>query len=284
MKRFKLLVLFAAVLPAQALGAPSKAPPAMAVAPAPAWHVEVKQVFGFVPGFMMGVPPEAGDAWWMGFKGLYLGETALPGKIKSMISIAVASQIPCQYCTYADTTFAMKLEGASQREVNEAVMMASITRLASTILNGSGQEEADFKKEADAIFAKAKKGPDKAMVAIEVKDGPSALKDVQQTFGLVPTFIKRVPDKMQAPLWLMMKNFQLNPATALPNKYKELIGLGVAAQIPCKYCMYFHREAARLNGATQAEIDEAVTVAGDTRAKFKKEIDAVVKNLQKSMK
>ena len=71
---------------------------------------------------------------------------------------------------------------------------------------------------------------------------------------------------------------------------------GVAAQIPCKYCMYFHREAAKMNGATAAEIDEAIAVAGDTRAssalmygaqvdmaKFRKDIDAVIKHLQKTM-
>lgn len=264
--------------------------------PAPAWHDEVKGAFGFVPSFVKAVPPESGEAWWMTFKGLYLGETAIPGKYKDLISIAVASQIPCQYCVYADTAFAMKLDGATAREVNETVMMASITRLFSTILNGSGQEEADFKREADAIFAYVKKNGGKTPPAIQVTDAASAQKDIQQVFGLVPSFMKRFPPSTTAGMWLQMKTFQLNPETAIPPKYKELIGLGVAAQIPCKYCMYFHREAARLNGATQAEIDEAVAVAADTRAAsalmygtqvdmatFRREIDTAIKNMQKQI-
>ena len=46
---------------------------------------------------------------------------------------------------------------------------------------------------------------------------------------------------------------------------KELIGLAVAAQIPCSYCIYFHTEAARLNGATDEQIAEAVAMAAITR-------------------
>jgi len=282
------------VVPFVATAAPGGKPapkPAM-----PAWQAEVKSTFGFVPDFVKVVPPEAGEACWMAFKGLWLGETALPGKYKDLISIAVASQIPCQYCSYADTQFAMKLDGATQREVNEAVMMASLTRLASTILNGSGQEEADFRKEADAIFAFVKKNAGKPPKAVAVTDAASAQADMQATFGMVPSFAKRVPPQMLAGFWLQMKTFQLNPETAIPGKYKELIGLGVAAQIPCKYCMYFHREAAKLNGASQAEIDEAIAVAADTRAssalmyggqiempKFKKEIDQAIRHLQKQM-
>jgi AhpD family alkylhydroperoxidase len=286
-----LLCVVPFVASAQPKGAKPAPKPAM-----PAWQMEVKSSFGFIPDFVKVVPPEAGEAWWMGFKGLWLGETALPGKYKDLISIAVASQIPCQYCTYADTQFAMKLDGATQREVNEAVMMASLTRLASTILNGSGQDEAEFKKEADSMFAFAKKNAGKPPKEIAVTDGASAQADMQATFGMVPSFAKHVPPTMLAGLWLQMKTFQLNPTTAIPGKYKELIGLGVAAQIPCKYCMYFHREAAKMNGASQAEIDEAVAVAADTRAssalmyggqidmpKFKKEIDQAIRNMLKMM-
>ena len=57
----------------------------------------------------------------------------------------------------------------------------------------------------------------------------------------------------------------MNPNTALDGKTKELIGLAVAAQIPCEYCIYFPTEFARVNGATEQEIEEAVGMAAMTR-------------------
>ena len=46
---------------------------------------------------------------------------------------------------------------------------------------------------------------------------------------------------------------------------KELIGLAVASQIPCAYCVYFHTAAARANGATEEEVREAVAMAAVSR-------------------
>ena len=83
---------------------------------------------------------------------------------------------------------------------------------------------------------------------------------------------------------------QLIPNTALPSKEKELIGLAVAAQIPCTYCVVFHTEAAKLNGATDDEIREAVAMARSCvtgarcstasmvdEAQFKKDVDRIMK-------
>jgi AhpD family alkylhydroperoxidase len=44
---------------------------------------------------------------------------------------------------------------------------------------------------------------------------------------------------------------------ALDSKTKYLIALGVAGQIPCRYCLYFDTTAAKHAGATDAEIKEA---------------------------
>jgi AhpD family alkylhydroperoxidase len=44
----------------------------------------------------------------------------------------------------------------------------------------------------------------------------------------------------------------------IPGKYKELIGVAVAAATKCEYCIYFHTEFARLNGATEEEIQDAL--------------------------
>ena len=52
---------------------------------------------------------------------------------------------------------------------------------------------------------------------------------------------------------------------ALEAKTRELVSLGVAAQIPCQYCIYAHTKAARAAGATEAEIREAVAAAATVR-------------------
>lgn len=51
----------------------------------------------------------------------------------------------------------------------------------------------------------------------------------------------------------------------LDAKTRELIALGVAAQIPCSYCVYAHTKNARKNGASEAEIREAVATAATVR-------------------
>lgn len=89
--------------------------------------------------------------------------------------------------------------------------------------------------------------------------------DIQKTLGIVPTFLKQFPERGIEGAWQDMKGIQLNPQTAIPGKYKELIGLAVAAQVPCKYCVYFHTQAALANGATQEEVKEAVALAACTR-------------------
>jgi AhpD family alkylhydroperoxidase len=95
--------------------------------------------------------------------------------------------------------------------------------------------------------------------------GQAAYRDIEQTLGSVPTFFKMFPETGIAGAWAEFKSVQLNPKTALNGKTKELIGLAVAAQVPCHYCIYFHTAAAKLNGATDAEIREAVAMAAITR-------------------
>jgi AhpD family alkylhydroperoxidase len=91
----------------------------------------------------------------------------------------------------------------------------------------------------------------------------AADRDIQETLGVVPTFFKEVPDVLIDAEWGSFKGLMLSE-TAIPNKYKELIGLGVSGATRCRYCVYFHTEAARLFGATDEEINEAALVAKST--------------------
>jgi AhpD family alkylhydroperoxidase len=114
--------------------------------------------------------------------------------------------------------------------------------------------------------------------------------DIERTLGLVPGFFKAFPESGIAGAWAEFKSVQLNPKTKLDGKTKELIGLAVAAQIPCHYCVYFHTAAAKANGASDEEIREAVAMAAISRhwstvlngmqvdeAAFRRETDAVLK-------
>jgi AhpD family alkylhydroperoxidase len=84
--------------------------------------------------------------------------------------------------------------------------------------------------------------------------------EIKENFGLVPSFFARIPDEFLDLEWELMKRLELGE-TKIPNKYKELIGIGVHAETKCRYCTLFHQEAAKLFGATDEEIEEAVHFA-----------------------
>ena len=115
-------------------------------------------------------------------------------------------------------------------------------------------------------------------------------REIEKTLGVVPGFFKSFPESGIAGAWQEFKAVQLNPKTRLDSKTKELIGLAVAAQIPCHYCIYFHTAVAKANGATELEIREAVAMAAIARhwstvlngmqidfATFKRETDTVLR-------
>lgn len=87
--------------------------------------------------------------------------------------------------------------------------------------------------------------------------------EMTEMFGLVPSFMKSIPDASLEMEWNLMKQVQMEEGP-IPNKYRELIGIGIAAVSKCRYCILFHTEVARLNGATEAEIEDAVHFAKST--------------------
>jgi AhpD family alkylhydroperoxidase len=262
-------------------------------AAAAAARADIAKTLGFVPQFFLKFPEEALPGAWDEMKSLQLNPaTALPGRAKELTGLAVAAQIPCRYCIYAHTEFA-KLNGASETEIGEAVAMAAITRHWSTFLNGIQTDETKFRGEIAKIVANVKQATANKTPAgkpINVVDGQSALVEVTQMLGYAPEFLKRFPDVARAGAWRQMRDVQLSPATAVSGKYKELMGLAVASQVPCRFCIIAHTEFAKLNGATDAEITEAIAMASLTRdlstmlngmqvdeTQFHKDIDRLVK-------
>ena len=89
---------------------------------------------------------------------------------------------------------------------------------------------------------------------------------------------------MRASAWEWFKS-TMSPDAAIPAKY---------AQIPCNYCVYAHTTMAKMLGATEKEIQEAVANAANTRhwstvmnghdvdfEEFKTEWDGILTHLKK---
>ena len=89
--------------------------------------------------------------------------------------------------------------------------------------------------------------------------------EVTAMFGSVPTFMNQMADAAVVGLWKQTKSLTFSDATELDAKTKSLISLAVGAQIPCQYCIWMDTNAARMFGATDQEIAEAVAIAGHTR-------------------
>jgi AhpD family alkylhydroperoxidase len=257
-------------------------------------RADIQATLGFVPDFVQKIPEPMLPGTWDELKMLQLNpKTALDGRTKELIGLGVSAQIPCRYCIVAHTEFA-KLNGAREAEIAEAVGMAAVTRHWSTFLNGAQLDEARFRADVMKLIENAKraaasKAPPPA--SMDVVDGASALREANALLGFVPEFIQKFPSVGRAGAWKQLRDLQLNPKTALSGKQKELIGLAVSAQIPCRYCIVAHTEFAKLNGATAAEIDEAIAMASLTRsmstvlngmqvdeARFRRDIDRLVRN------
>jgi AhpD family alkylhydroperoxidase len=146
---------FALTVAGSAIVAPTVASAADAMVPqdAEAAYKDIEATMGGVPSFIKMFPKAALPGAWAEEKALELStDTALSPKEKSLISLAVGAQIPCQYCVWADTMNA-KRAGATDEEIGEAVAMAALTRHWSTIFNGLQVDFETFKMEMGGDMA-----------------------------------------------------------------------------------------------------------------------------------
>jgi AhpD family alkylhydroperoxidase len=288
---------------AGALGtfAAAAAPPASTPSTeARATYQDIEGTLGSVPGFFKAFPEDAISGAWEEMKNLQLNpSTAVPGKYKELMGLAVSAQVPCRYCTYFHTQ-AAKLNGASEAEIKDALAVSSLVRHWSTFTNGMQADETTFKGDVDraldhvktAMSGEAAEGG--SHLTMITTDAASAKSEITKTFGFVPTFMQTFPEPALNGAWKEMKAVEMNPRGAIPGKYRDLIALGVAAQVPCRYCAYFHSQAATtLGGASQQELAEAVGVASIVRhwstylngiqydeARFRQEVDKVMAHLR----
>ena len=89
------------------------------------------------------------------------------------------------------------------------------------------------------------------------------LNDIQKSFGFVPGFMEGLPQDVLIHDWPLMKKYTLG-VSKIPAKYRELMGLAVAANIKCPYCQLFHMSVAKMDGATADELAETAFLASYT--------------------
>lgn len=105
-------------------------------------------------------------------------------------------------------------------------------------------------------------------LSAQTKDAATIQKaknEIIGTFGFYPTLFEIIPDYQVPGMWSYFIA-TTGPQNAIPPKYRELINLAVAAQIPCDYCIFYHTEAAKGLGATEEEVKETIVTASSTRA------------------
>lgn len=93
---------------------------------------------------------------------------------------------------------------------------------------------------------------------------PETQQEIEEMLGQVPSWMEALAEPAGEHSWGLFRDFEA-VETELSGREKQLIGVGVAAAINCPYCTYFHKEDARLEGATEDEIEEAVNLASVTQ-------------------
>jgi len=134
-------------------------------------------------------------------------------------------------------------------------------------------------------------------VALSDESLSAAQTEMKSALGTIPPFIALLPEGAQSGAWAFMKGSSGNPKGQIPPKYRELIALGVAAQIPCAYCAYAHTAMAKANGATDTEVKEAIAYGAEVRLwstilngnqydldEFKTQIDGILKHVAQAQK
>jgi AhpD family alkylhydroperoxidase len=104
------------------------------------------------PQFMQDTFPQAAvEGAWQEFQAINDPDGALDAKTKELIALAVAAQVPCDYCVYYHTK-AAEAHGANDAQIREALASAASVRKWSTVLNGAQYDRDAWQQQVDAMF------------------------------------------------------------------------------------------------------------------------------------
>lgn len=174
---------------------------------------------------------------WRNFSKTVFEAGALDEKTKQLIAVAVAHVTQCPYCIKAHTPQAMR-KGATKEEIMEAIWVAAAGRASGAYTHAS--------------------------IAVDAMEGNAEA-------GLYPTSTPEMARKKadlapkQVEAWRPFSNAVFS-AGALDEKTKQLIALGISHVTQCANCIKGHTKTAKLKGATNEQMMEAIWVAAEMRA------------------
>ena len=89
------------------------------------------------------------------------------------------------------------------------------------------------------------------------------VKEIENTFGMLPGFMRNTPKDILPQMWPLFKKYQMG-TSIIPQKYREMMMLAAAAATKCPYCQTYHKEIAKMYGATVEELNELAVIIGQT--------------------
>lgn len=89
------------------------------------------------------------------------------------------------------------------------------------------------------------------------------VKEIENTFGIFPEFMKNTPKDILPQMWPLFKKYQIGKS-AIPEKYREMMMLAAAAATKCPYCQTYHKVVSKMFGATDEELKELAVIVGLT--------------------
>ena len=111
---------------------------------------DIEKTFGFVPGFMKGLPKDVLTHDWPLMKKYTLGESKIPAKHRELLGLAVAANIKCPYCQLFHKSVA-QMYGATPEEFAEIAFLASYTSRWSSMIHAQHYPYETFEKETQRI-------------------------------------------------------------------------------------------------------------------------------------
>ena len=85
-------------------------------------------------------------------------------------------------------------------------------------------------------------------------------REMKEVLGRTLAVLDRVPDELLEADWRLLRRALVGDSL-IPSRYQALIGVAVAAAVRCPYAARLHTELARVHGAGEAEVAEAVHLA-----------------------
>ena len=109
---------------------------------------EIENMMGEVPSMFKRIPDDTIELEWGLFKKMQMEGNGMPGKMRHLVGLGVASAMKCPYCAYFHTENA-KLLGATEEELEDAAHFAKSSMGWSAYLHGIQTDMEQFKKEVD---------------------------------------------------------------------------------------------------------------------------------------